>query len=98
MPHPKVEAAAAVLAESPDPAGFPATNRGWPAASWVGLLRRAGWPTATVVIDLPKSGGVGMGHPAPQPATVVPLTWLRDLARRYGVPLRDVCRGRIRDE
>lgn len=96
------DAAAAVLA-----AGLPLAeweagrDRAIPAARWVRLLRGAGWPVLTVEVMLPQREhrggprhGQRTGH-APQPVVVVPETWLREMARRLGVPWRDACRGTV---
>lgn len=90
--------AAAIVAEQPPPPeGWHRTGRAWPIARLVGELRKVvGWPLETVTIELPqlppRSGTVT------QPATVCPLSWLRLLAQRLGVPLTEVCRGVIADE
>lgn len=84
------EVAHAIAAESPPRAG-----RAIPRRAWKPILRKAGWPCETVTVALPTRGHAG--KLAPQPVAVVPQSWLRELARRLGVPWRDACRGRIDD-
>lgn len=78
-------------------AEYPAPPDGWPAA-WptreiLVQVKRCGWPLRSEVVAIPTRGHVG--KLAQQPATVVPTAWLRELARRLGVPLRAVCRGTV---
>jgi hypothetical protein len=95
-------AAAAAAAELAPPPDWPAAGRAMPAARWVPALRAAGWPVATVEVDLPQREhrGPRAGQrtaDAPQPVTVVPAAWLRAMARALGVRWADACRGVVAD-
>lgn len=72
-----------------------------PAANWVTVLRRAGWPLRLVRAMLPQRehrGGPRHGQRtgyAAQPVVVVPEPWLREMARRLNVAWKDACRGMV---
>lgn len=93
--------AAAILADTPLPAGYPVSGRAWPTAREVRLLRQAGWPVETITALLPSETAAPNARHKPvvrQPIAVVPREWLAELARRCGCELVDVCRGIIPDE
>lgn len=90
-------AAESIAATVPLPADWPARGA-IPARNYRQAIRQAGWPTETRTIDLPQREhrGVRAGQrtgSAPQPVTVVPVAWLREMARRVGTPWPTACRG-----
>lgn len=107
MPMPSYEVVIAtardIAASVPLPDGWPHRGRLWPTAKLTQRLRKAGWPFHAVVIALPQTehSGPRAGQrtaDAEQEASTVPGAWLRELARRLGVPLAELVRGRIADD
>lgn len=78
--HDVEQHARAILADTPLPAGWPATGRAWPGKYQVPILRKAGWPVETVTALVPQREhrGVRSGQQTgevPQPPSVVPMAW-----------------------
>jgi hypothetical protein len=71
------------------PAGWPNRGRGAPTPEVLGDVSWAKWPMTRAPVTLP-SGAI-------QVETCVPLTWLRELARRGGEPLDSLLLGTVAD-
>lgn len=76
-------------------------DQGWPFNQNVkkGLVA-CGWPHRRVIVPVaqrehrgPRAGQ--QTTTVDQEITVFPLSWLRLLAQRIGVPLREVCKGKV---
>lgn len=89
------DATETVLASPPPLADWNAgRDRAVPRPGWGKRLNNAGWPTASVMVALPREGhtsGGGEGT-VTQPVTVVPASWLRELARLIEMPFSEACR------
>lgn len=88
--HPKVAAAAQVLAESPPLGDFPRAGV-IPTRQTVSSWKQAGWPSAEGDALIPHREGHA---PQVQRVTYYPESWARRYAEMVGRTLADVCRGR----